>query len=148
MNLDTSTPMNRLQGALLELEGNGAGVPIETWHTFAAGLVARTIFIPAGTVLVGAIHKAECLCICQGDITVRTADGEPRRLTGYHVLPSSHGAKRAGWAHADTWWTTVSLNPDELRDPDAIEEALVQDADTLQRRRLLALKATPLEALV
>lgn len=133
------------EGLLLEAEAGGAGVELDTWHHFADGLVARTIRIPAGTVLTGAAHKAEHLNIAVGDITVWTEAGM-RRLTGHHVLPSLPGAKRVGYAHADTWWTTVHANPDNLRDVQALEDALIADAHTLQSRRL-ALRGTPLEAL-
>lgn len=112
-------------------------VVLETWHHFADGLVARTIMIPADTVLTGAAHKAEHLNICYGDIEVMTDSGM-QRLTGYHVIPSLPGTKRIGRTHADTLWTTVHLNPGNERDIAALEDALVEDAHRLQSRRLLA----------
>ena len=124
-----------LERTLLAGEAQGHGVELDTWHHFADGLVARTILIPAGTVLTGAAHKAEHLNIAHGDITVWTEAGM-RRLTGYHVLPSLPGAKRAGLAHADTWWTTVHINPGNEHDIEALEDALLEDAHMLQSRRL------------
>lgn len=135
----------RLEGLMLQAEQQGAGVQLDTWHHFADGLVARTILIPAGTCLTGAAHKAEHLNIAAGDITVWTEAGM-RRITGYAVLSSLPGAKRVGYAHADTYWTTVHVNPDNERDVGKLEDALVDDARTLQSRRLV-LRATPLEAL-
>lgn len=135
----------RFEELLLQAEAQGHGVELGTWHHFADGLVARTILIPAGTVLTGAAHKAEHLNIAVGDITVWTEAGM-RRLTGHHVLPSQPGAKRVGYAHADTWWTTVHLNPTNERDVEALADALVEDTHTLQSRRL-ALKGKPLESL-
>jgi hypothetical protein len=138
--------IERLEQAMLAAEGEH-GVAIETWHHFADGLVARTIFIPAGVTLTGAAHKAEHLNVCCGDIDVWTEQGM-RRLTGFHVIPSLPGCKRVGHAHADTWWTTVHLNPGNARDIAALEDALVIDADRLQSRRQPALPdTTPLEAL-
>ena len=72
--------IERLEGILLQMEVQGAGVAIDTWHHFADGLVTRTILIPAGTMLTGAAHKAEHLNIAHGDITVWTEAGM-RRLT-------------------------------------------------------------------
>ena len=112
-------------------------VVLETWHHFADGLVARTIMIPAGTVLTGAVHKAEHLNVCFGDIDVMT-DAGMQRLTGYHVIPSLPGTKRIGRTFADTLWTTVHLNPGNERDIAKLEDALVEDAHRLQSRRLLA----------
>lgn len=126
----------RLEDLLLAAESQGHGVQLQTEHHFADGLVARTILIPAGTVLTGAAHKAEHLNIAHGDITVWTEAGM-RRLTGYHVLPSMPGAKRVGYAHADTMWTTVHANQTNERDIAVLEDMLVEDAHWLQSRRLV-----------
>lgn len=141
----TREQITRFEAVLLELERDGAGVQLDTWHHFADGLVARTILIPAGTYLTGAPHKAEHLNVCFGDIEVWTEHGM-RRLTGYHVIPSLPGAKRVGRTFADTWWTTVHLNPTNERDVALLEDALVEQSDQLQSRRL-ALRGTTLEAL-
>lgn len=135
----TREQIERLERFMLDAEGHGAAVPIDTWHHFADGLVARTILIPAGTCLTGAPHLAEHLNVCHGDITVWTERGM-RRLTGYHVLSSLPGAKRVGHAHADTYWTTVHCNPHNLRDVAALEDALVESPERLQRRRGLAIE--------
>jgi hypothetical protein len=77
------------------------------WHFFAPGLYARKMLIPKWTVLTGAVHKTEHLCIISGDIDVTTDDGM-RRITDSHaIIVSKPGAKRAGYAHEDTYWTTV-----------------------------------------
>jgi hypothetical protein len=140
----TRAEINALESACLELEAAGHGVQLETWHHFADGLVARTILIPAGTTLTGAEHKAEHLNICHGDISVWTEAGM-KRLTGHHVLASLPAAKRVGHAHADTWWTTVHLNPGNERDITKLEDALVVDAHRLQNRRAALTADQPLE---
>jgi hypothetical protein len=103
-----------------------------TRHFFAPGLYAREMFIPAGTVLTGAVHKTEHLVQFDGDITVLT-DGGMQRLTGRHTFVSKPGIKRVGYAHADTWCTgffvTDKTNIEEL------ENELVEDAHLLQCRR-------------
>lgn len=134
-NIPTREQIDRLEGELLAAEADGVGVNIDTWHHFADGLVARTIFIPAGTVLTGAPHRSEHLNVCHGDIEVWTEHGM-KRLTGYHVIPSLPGAKRVGLTFADTWWTTIHLNPGNERDVAKLEDALVEAPESLQRRRL------------
>lgn len=141
----TREQIERLEGALLAIEAAGGGLALETWHHFADGLVARTILIPAGATLTGAEHRAEHLNICAGDITVWTEAGM-RRLTGYHVLPALPTAKRVGHAHADTWWTTVHLNPTNERDIARLEDALVV-SEQLQSRRLALVQSNTPEAL-
>lgn len=140
----TREQIERVETGLRAVEDAGGAVVCDTWHSFADGLVARTILIPAGTVLTGGAHKAEHLNVCHGDITVWTEQGM-KRLKGYHVLPSLPGAKRVGYAHADTYWTTVHVNPDNLRDVQALEDALIEDADQLQSRRLCLAAEQPKE---
>ena len=93
-------------------------VDLQTKHELSGGVYARTIFIPAGTVLTGARHKKDHVNIVFGDITVSTDDG----------------MKRVGFAHSDTAWTTVCQTG--LTDIEAIEEELVEEAERLQTRTL------------
>jgi hypothetical protein len=79
-------------------------VETPTTHHFAPGLYIREMFIPAGTFLTGAVHKTEHCAVFVGDITVWTEAGMTR-LSGYHRIVSKPGAKRVGYAHADTWCT-------------------------------------------
>lgn len=107
-------------------------VDFQTQHLVHGGMYARTIFIPAGTVLTGAMLKAENICVVHGDITVTTDEGV-RRLTGFHVLPATAGHKRAGLAHADTWWTAIVQT--DLGDVEAIENSVTDEAHRLGTRR-------------
>lgn len=107
-------------------------VDLGTTHVVHGGMYARTILIPAGTMLTGALTNCDNICVICGDITVTTDDG-PQRLTGYHVIPAKAGAKRVGAAHADTWWTT--LWPTDLSDVADIENEVTDEADHLQTRR-------------
>lgn len=118
-------------------------VQIETQHVIHGGMCARTIRIPAGVALTGALLGVDNICIAHGDITV-TTDRGPVRLTGYHVIGAAAGRKRAGVAHADTYWTTVWRTA--LTDLQAIEDELTVEADRLQTRQALAAQTKePLE---
>lgn len=107
-------------------------VDLRTEHSLSGGVYARTIYIPAGTVLTGATHKKDHINIVYGDITVTTDTG-PVRLTGHNVLPTKAGSKRAGFAHADTVWTTICHTA--LTDIEAIEDELVEESARLQTRQ-------------
>lgn len=98
-------------------------------HYFSPGIYAREMFIPAGTVLTGAVHKTEHISLFVGDITVLT-DGGMQRLTGHHTFVSKPGAKRVGYAHADTWCTGFFAT--EKTDIAELENDLVEDAHLLQ----------------
>lgn len=114
-------------------------------HVFAPGAYARTILIPADTLVVGKIHKhAHLNMLMQGTVSVATEEG-PMRLMGPVVMCSKAGTKRVVYAHTDTIWTTVHLT--ESTDLDAIEEQIIaktydqfealQDVDVVQLLPLL-----------
>ena len=117
-----------LESVLLQLPQ----IDLQTSHLFGGGMCARTILIPAGTVLTGALTECDNLCIVCGDITVTTDEG-PQRLTGYHVIAAKRGAKRCGVAHADTWWTTIFRT--DATDVQTAEDEMTREADQLQTRR-------------
>lgn len=117
-----------LEAALMDLPQRD----LQTTNVVHAGMCARTIFIPAGTVLTGAMTNCDNICVVSGDISVTTDDGV-QRFTGYNVLPASKGKKRAGVTYADTWWTTVHVT--ELTDILAIEHEMTDEAALLQTQR-------------
>lgn len=120
--------VERLETAILSLPQTD----LRTAHALSGQVYARTIHIPAGTVLTGATHKKDHVNIVCGDITVTTDNG-PVRFAGYHVIPTKAGSKRAGVAHADTVWTTLCHTA--LDDIDAIEDELVEESTQLQTRQ-------------
>ena len=117
-----------LEATLLQLPQ----VNMHTEHLVHGRMYARTILIPAGTLLTGAMTNADNICVVCGDITVTTDDG-PQHLVGYHVLPAKAGAKRAGIAHQDTWWTTL-IHTDRM-DVTEIEDEFTDESDKLGSRR-------------
>jgi hypothetical protein len=92
-------------------------------HHFSKGLYARELFIPAGTVLVGEIHKYQNLNIMsQGDLSVMTEEGI-KRVQAPFAIVSPPGTKRVAYAHSDTVWTTIHAT--EETDVDKIREEVV-----------------------
>lgn len=120
--------VRQLENQLLQLPQ----VDLQTQHLVHAGVSARTVLIPAGTVLTGALTNLDNICVVCGDITVTTDEG-PQRLTGFHVLPAKAGAKRAGVAHSDTWWTT--LHHTDLTSVADIEDEMTGESHLLQTRQ-------------
>lgn len=94
-----------------------------TSHHFADGLYGRELFIPAGTILTGKMHRGRHLnVLAQGDITVWTEDGM-KRLQAPAVIVSEPGTKRVGYAHTDTVWITIHAS--EETDLAALEAELI-----------------------
>jgi len=106
-------------------------VDLNTTHSVSGGVYSRTIFIPAGVSLVGATHNKDHINIMCGDITVTTDTGM-KRLTGYNVFATKAGMRRVGYAHTDTYWTSVihTTETDIIK----IEEDITPDSHKLQTR--------------
>lgn len=102
-NPDMLAFVNQLEAQMTTMPQ--ADVPV--WNNWAPGVYARTILIRAGVALTGAIHKTEHLCIISGDHEFTTDEGMQRITHPHHIMLSKPGAKRAGYSHADTWFTTV-----------------------------------------
>lgn len=80
-------------------------IPIE--HHFGAGIYARTMIAPRGTMLTGRIYKVpQMVIISKGDITIRS-EHYNGRLSGPHIYESHIGAKRFGYCHTDVVWTCL-----------------------------------------
>jgi len=120
--------VRRLESFLVDFPQVDLGVT----HVVHGGMCARTGMIPAGTLLTGALTNCDNICVIYGDITVTTDDGI-RRLVGFNVLPANAGAKRAGIAHADTWWSTI-LKTDKT-DVCEIEDQMTGESSSLLTRR-------------
>jgi quercetin dioxygenase-like cupin family protein len=121
----TNTPsleaIQRLQAVMMQMPNR---IELEPKHHFAPGIYLRELFIPAGTVLTGKIHKTHHLNIlAKGDITVWTEDGV-KRLQAPQIIPSYPGAKRAGYAHSDTVW--ICVHSSDKTDLEQLEADLIE----------------------
>lgn len=121
--------VRRLEAELLAMPQ----VDLQTQMMLHGGMAARTILIPAGCALTGAKTNLDNVCILVGDITV-TTDSGMKRLTGFHVIPACAGLKRAGYAHSDTYWTTVW--PTDAKTTEDAEDKMTAESDNLQTRNL------------
>ena len=93
-------------------------------HYFAPGLYAREIRIPAGTVLVGAIHKTENLAVLSaGRLQVVTDDGTVE-IAAPHTLTVRPGQKNCALALEDAVWT--NFFPTTETDTDKLVELLTE----------------------
>ena len=140
----TQSPVSREK--VMQLEKAISGLPDQldldalTSHHFAPGIYVRELFIPAGTVLTGKIHRHETMNILvSGTIRVTTDDGV-KELTGLQIYNSQPGMKKAALAVTDTIW--LNIHPTEETDLVKIEEefiapsfeALENDTKTLESK--------------
>jgi hypothetical protein len=128
MSGESIDQVRRLESALL----SGPQVEITTSHALHAGMYARTVHIPAGVVLTGALIKLATVLIVSGDVSVFIG-GETLRLTGYHVIPAGAGRKQAFIAHADTHLTM--LFPSQATTVEQAESEFTDESDLLLSRQ-------------
>ncbi len=92
-------------------------------HHFAPGVYAREILLPAGSVVVGKIHRHGHLnIISKGSGFVATEFGR-EYFNAPHTFTSEPGTKRAVHAITDVIWTTIHLT--EETDLKVIEEQII-----------------------
>jgi hypothetical protein len=106
--------------------------PIETQHVFHAGLYARTVMIPAGHMITGALIKIPTILIVSGNAVMYGADGSVE-VSGYTVFSASAGRKQAMVALTDTHLTM--LFPTEAKTVDEAERAFTDEFDLLITRK-------------
>jgi len=110
-------PIYRLEAKLLTLPQ--VNIPVE--HAFCNGIYARTVHIPAYTVLTGAVHKDESFFVVRkGYLIVTTDDGSAIQVGPGFMCVTRANTKRAGIALTDVDVTTFHANPTNETDPQAI----------------------------
>jgi hypothetical protein len=131
--LSSMTPQAVAEVARLERESlKRPQVDIATEHTFHAGVYARTVTVPEGVLLTGALIKIPTLVIVSGDAVVY-GDSGPRRIAGYHVLPGEGGRKQAFLAISETSITMIFAT--KARSIEEAEDEFTDEADRLFSRR-------------
>ena len=102
-------------------------------HSFAPGVYVRQIFIPAGVLIVGKIHKHEHPnFLMKGKVSVLTESGGVEILEAPLQMISPAGTKRVVYAHTDTVWTTIHVT--EKTDLVEIEEDIIaKDYDEYEK---------------
>lgn len=118
---------------------------------FAPGVYAREITLPAGTVLVGAVHKVENLAVLSKGRLILATDGGPVEIKAPYTLTVKPGAKNAATALEDSVWTNFLPNPTDETDPEKLVEMFTESkaCELLggsQNAQLLANKSMELEA--
>ena len=95
-------------------------------HHFGGGMYVRELFIPKGMVGVGKMHRHEHPSfLMKGEISVFSSETGLQRLKAPRIIVSKPGTQRVGFAHEDTIWATVHLNPKNHSNVDLIEDEVI-----------------------
>jgi hypothetical protein len=123
--VDSRVRVEELQAAMSAMpQAEG----LVTTHHFVPGQYLRKLWRPAGTVIVGKVHKAPHFFLCAlGEIAVSSGDGNWKTLRAGDVLESMPGTKRITVALTDAIGITVHKT--ELTDLDEIERELIEPDD-------------------
>lgn len=121
--------VRNLEDLQLALNPDG-NLPIQ--HDLHAGMYARTVMVPAGLQITGALIKIPTLLVVDGDCFVTLGDAV-RRIKGYAVLQAAAGRKQAFRAVADTHLTMIF--PTIAQTVDAAERAFTDEFHKLANRR-------------
>lgn len=113
----------RLREAAEALQGCMTDMPqveCPVRHYFAPGVYMREMTIPAGTVVVGAVHKHEHLAIVSKGVLRLTTEAGVVEFTAPATIHSYPGIKRIAHAITDVVITTVHHNPTNTQDHEVI----------------------------
>lgn len=115
--------MDCVEQKISSMEGSMGAHPFPLEHEFADGVYKRTIHSPAGTLVVGMIHRYAHFCvITKGDVSLLTEDG-PKRVQAPYMFRSPAGSKRMVYHHTDTEWTTFHAT--ECTNVEEIEDEII-----------------------
>lgn len=112
---------------ILALEDAMRGLPqaeLPLQHHYAPGLYAREMLIPAGSLVVGKIHKHSHINVISAGVAWVVTEFGRDRLVAPFTFVSQPGTKRTVLAETDVIWTTIHTNEDDCRDPDELVERL------------------------
>lgn len=107
-------------------------IPLRTIHTIHAGMYARTIHIPGGTMITGALIKIATTLIVTGRADAYIGD-EILHLSGHNVIPGSAGRKQAFVAIGPVSMTM--LFPTTAKTVDEAEREFTDEYELLASRR-------------
>lgn len=118
-----------------QVEARMLGMPqveLPVSHALHAGMYHRTITIPAGVAITGALIKLPTLLIVDGDCEVFTG-AEVASLQGHHVLQCQPNRKQVFLAHSDTHLTMIF--PTRAETVEEAENEFTDEAARLQSRQ-------------
>lgn len=107
-------------------------IPIPVDAVLHAGMYSRTVKIPAGVTITGALIKVPTILIVDGDVTMYAGD-RAVNLNGHNVLTAEAGRKQAFVARSDVYLTMMF--PSSAVTLDEAEEEFTDEADMLQSRQ-------------
>ena len=95
-----------------------------TEHYFSPGMYCRKVTRPAGTIIVGKVHKAPHFFMCTKGEIIAWSETGMRRLQAGDVIESQPGTKRVTMAMVDS--IGITIHKTDKTDIDEIEAELIE----------------------
>ena len=119
----TRDQIDRLQAEMIKMPQAN----LQTEHFFSPGMYCRRVFRPAGTLIVGKVHKAPHFFLCaMGEIIAWTESGMKKLRPG-DVVECRPGTKRVTLAVTDA--IGITIHKTDKTDLDEIETELIEPDD-------------------
>jgi quercetin dioxygenase-like cupin family protein len=116
----TREQIDRLQNEMAQMPQ----AELTTEHFFSPGMYCRRVYRPAGTLIVGKVHKEPHFFMCaKGEIIAWTEAGM-RKLQAGDVIESKPGTKRVTLAVTDA--IGITIHRTDKTDLDEIEAELIE----------------------
>jgi quercetin dioxygenase-like cupin family protein len=124
VNAPSREQIDRLQAEMIKMPQ----VELVTEHFFVPGMYCRRVYRPAGTLIVGKVHKQPHFFLCaKGEIIAWTEQGM-KKLQAGDVIESQPGTKRITLSTQDS--IGITIHKTEKTDLDEIETELIEPDDT------------------
>jgi hypothetical protein len=109
---------------LVQAGAPSAPPPLE--HRFTPGLYSRTIFMPAGDILVSELHLTEHqFVVSKGACSVFDEVNGLVTIAAPYLGITMPGTRRMIVVHEDTIWTTFHPNPKGWTTPEEVKDAII-----------------------
>ena len=112
--------IDRLQAEMVKMPQ----VELQTDHYFAGGMYCRRVIQPAGTTIVGKIHKKAHIFLCAAGEIIAWSEKGMMNLKAGDVLESQPGTKRVGYAVQDS--VVITIHQTDKTDLDEIEAEIIE----------------------
>jgi mannose-6-phosphate isomerase-like protein (cupin superfamily) len=116
----TLEQINRLQGEMSKLPQQ----ELPTEHYFSGGMYCRKLWRPAGTLIVGKVHKKDHFFVCAAGEIIAWSEKGMVTLKAGDIIESKAGTKRVTLAVQDSIGVTVHQT--DKTDLEEIEAELIE----------------------
>ena len=120
----TLEQINRLQGEMMKMPQ----VELPTEHYFSDGMYCRKLWRPAGTLIVGKVHKKDHFFLCAAGEIIAWSEKGMVTLRAGDIIESKAGTKRVTLAVEDS--IGVTFHQTDKTDLEEIEAELIEPDET------------------